>query len=59
MGFDDIPEDKEQAEACSCGGNITQSEHGVWYCDSCAWNSDMPTAIQGITEDDVNDAHGV
>lgn len=46
MSFDDIPEDREIAEPCDCGGSITQSEHGVWYCDSCSWNSDMG-AIQG------------
>lgn len=41
--FDDIPENREPAYPCDCGGSITQSEKGVWYCDSCEWNSDMPT----------------
>lgn len=41
--FDDIPEDAQESYPCpNCGGTVTQSEHGVWYCDSCAWNSDMP-----------------
>lgn len=43
MSFDDIPEDREHCEQCECGGTIKQSEHGVWYCASCKYNSDMPT----------------
>jgi ribosomal protein L37AE/L43A len=50
MSFDDIPEDEQMSYECpNCGGNVTQSEHGVWYCDRCAFNSDMP-----IVEDQVN-----
>jgi len=41
--FDDIPEDREDSRPCECGGSIAQSDQGVWYCDSCAWNSDTPT----------------
>lgn len=48
--FDSIPEDVEPSEPCQCGGKITQSDHGVWYCDSCAWNSDMPAVEKGGSE---------
>lgn len=41
MSFDDIPEDREPSYECpNCGGSVTQSEHGCWYCDFCEWNSD-------------------
>lgn len=36
MGFDEIPENREQSFPCECGGNISQDEHdGNWHCDSC------------------------
>jgi ribosomal protein L37AE/L43A len=39
MGFEDIPEDREESYPCKCGGNITQDkENGeIWQCDNCDW----------------------
>jgi Zn-finger protein len=32
---EDIPEDRCQSFLCSCGGNITKNENGLWECDTC------------------------
>lgn len=34
MAHDDIPEDKERAFPCDCGGNI-KFNGVVWACDTC------------------------
>jgi len=34
MGFDTIPEDREESYPCECGGNITKVD-GRWECDRC------------------------
>ena len=39
MSFDSIPEDREPAYPCDCGGTITLTDYNdtgtVWECDSC------------------------
>jgi predicted nucleic acid-binding Zn-ribbon protein len=39
MGFEDIPEDREESHPCptECGGNITKDKRGIWECDNCDW----------------------
>lgn len=34
MSFDDMPEDREEAYPCDCGGTITKLDD-AWVCDSC------------------------
>jgi ribosomal protein L37AE/L43A len=34
--FDSIPEDKDEAYPCDCGGSIKKNpSSGEWECDSC------------------------
>ena len=36
MSFDDIPEDRQESFECEvCGGNVAETEDGIWSCDSC------------------------
>ena len=28
--------------SCRCGGNLTESETGIWTCDACEWESRWP-----------------
>jgi hypothetical protein len=50
MSFEDIPEDREQAFMCTCGGEITVTEDLLkWVCDSCSF--------EGLTEEDSKDAN--
>ena len=35
MGFEDIPEDREESYPCECDGVITKRKDGKWECDKC------------------------
>ena len=32
MGFEDIPEDREESYPCDCGGEIIKDTLGAWFC---------------------------